>query len=185
MKRAISIKMNQTLASFVMLLSLVLTILPTDMHAATVVDISDFGCGGGPHSPWDIYDDFHHGFTYSSNWRTHTGTSGPYQTTDHYSHTGGATVYFKTEVHDDVFSYIILGYSKNVNYGLADVFFDGVYVETLDLYSPSAQYQCERGYELDSHTGGAHRLNILVRNQRGPHPGTGTYVFLDYVAFSF
>jgi hypothetical protein len=170
--------------ALILLIGVMISILglaPAVAHAASVVGISDYGCGGGAYYPY--YDDGHSGFTYSSNWRTHTGVVGPYNMTDHYSQTAGANVYFKTEVHDDVFGQIILGYSKNVNYGLADVFFDGVYVETLDFYSPSAQYQCERGYEMNTATGGEHRLTIRVRNQRGPHPGTGTYVFLDYLAF--
>lgn len=136
-------------------------------------------CGGiHPWYPEDIYDDFDTtAIRYNGYWRYHTGIAGDLNGTDHYSKESGATATFIIPVTKD-FGWVAIGYAKAPNYGVAKVYWDDQYVETINLYSPTPQYQCERGYYRGYMPGAEHRLKVRVEGRSGG--GNGAYIFLDY-----
>jgi len=116
---------------------------------------------------------------YDGEWRRDSRIEGSFGETEHQSRQAGATATFTIPSTAD-YGWLAIGYTRAPAYGLAKLYFDDEYVETINFYSPTTQYQCERVYYIGEHPAAEHRLMVRAEGKSGG--GSDTYVNLDYFA---
>jgi hypothetical protein len=116
---------------------------------------------------------------YHGEWQRDSDVAGSFGGTVHNSKQPGATATFVVPAKAD-YGWLAIGFTKAPNLGLAKVYFDEKYVETINLYSPVVQYQCERGYYLGEHADAEHRLQVRAEGKSGG--ASDTYIIIDYFA---
>lgn len=74
---------------------------------------------------------------------------------------------------------LTLGYTRGPSCGLAKIYLDDRFIETISLRGPSPSVRCERIYYLEDPSAEEHRLEARVANR--PVDGKDAYGCLDYV----
>ena len=115
------------------------------------------------------YDDADASLNYTGSWSSTSGATGPYLGTLRYTNTGGsyAQVGFTGRQ-------IRLSYRTGPNYGVADVYVDGVKVASVNQYNPTYQWQTVWLSELFAE--GDHSVRLVKPSGSGSY-----YISLDAI----
>jgi hypothetical protein len=120
-----------------------------------------------------VYDDTYYGVLYHGEWRADTQFSQAYEHSITYSNTPGDSCQFSFT--GTGIRYV---YTKAVNRGTADIYLDGALQRTIDLYSPTTQWQSSITFEgLED---AAHLIEVRVGKGRN---AAATDLFVDVDAF--
>jgi hypothetical protein len=117
-----------------------------------------------------IYDDLSPAIVFNGPWIQDEGWEKTRQHTVTFCNMPGSDIRFAFR--GSVFSYV---YTKAANRGMADVVIDGVHQATLDLYSPTAQWQSQTIFNLKP---GTHLAVITILPDKNPK-ATDLFVDLD------
>ncbi len=125
---------------------------PTYYYARNIVITRNEASGDG----WQKVDDTNANIAYSAGWGTYVG-SGGYLNTEHWSETTGSTATFSFNGTQARY----YGFKRN-DLGEVNIYVDGAFIETLDLYSSSflADHML---FETDVLSSGSHTLTVELR----------------------
>jgi glycosyltransferase involved in cell wall biosynthesis len=121
--------------------------------------------------PPGYYDDFDPAVRYRGDWTASDKFDGPFQHTISFSDIPGAEAAFAFEG-----SALVYMYTKAPNRGLAAITIDGAAKDTIDLYSPTVEWQASSRFCCLGP--GKHVVVIRVLGQNSPG-STGQFVDLD------
>ena len=121
--------------------------------------------------PPGYYDDFDPAIRYRGDWTASDKFDGPFQHTISFSDIPGAEAAFAFEGNSLVYMY-----TKAPNRGLAAITIDGAGKGTIDLYSPSVEWQASSRFCCLGP--GKHVVVIRVAGQKSA-ASTGQFVDLD------
>ncbi|XSG77534.1 hypothetical protein ACP8Y2_11070 [Herpetosiphon llansteffanensis] len=149
--------------------------VPARSSAQTNSDyLWNFGCGWDTENSVYNVDDTSSLLTYSGTWKAETPGRQLYLGTQHITNSGGAYVSYTMDPPPYIGLYIY--YTKMRNAGLADVYYNDVYVTTIDMYGPETESGC-----FLSIYGGLPVGTVKVKAVNRKNPlSTGTYVNIDY-----